>query len=114
MKKIIPVAALAALLAGCAGQASEPLLAVHGDGTNSVGYHRASHDRPHAGQWAVAAIGTPFYLAFKTVVCASSIVIAAPAAAVIALADSPYATGVSELGDGVASNCGPPYVLSPS
>ena len=39
---------------------------------------------------------------------------AAPTAAVIALTDSPYAMGVDKLGDGVATNCGPPYVLSPS
>ena len=68
----------------------------------------------HAGQWAVAIIGTPVYLAMKTVVCGASLVVAAPTAAVIALADSPYAMGVDKLGDGVATNCGPPYVLSPS
>lgn len=68
----------------------------------------------HAGQWAVAIIGTPVYLALKTVVCGASLVVAAPTAAVIALSDSPYAMGVDKLGDGLATNCGPPYVLSPS
>ena len=69
---------------------------------------------PHAGQWAVAIVGTPVYLAFKTVICGASLVVAAPTAAVITLADSPYAMGVDKLGDGIAANCGPPYVLSPS
>lgn len=78
-------------------------------------YRHGFSDRPpaHAGQWAVAIIGTPVYLAFKTAVCGATLAIAAPAAAVGALSYSPHAPDVDELGDGVAWNCGPPYVLSP-
>ena len=84
-----------------------------GYGTDQAIDARGAHG-PHAGQWAVAIIGTPVYLAFKTVICGASLVVAAPTAAVIAISDSPYAMGVDKLGDGVATNCGPPYVLSPS
>lgn len=69
---------------------------------------------PHVGQWAVAIVSTPVYLATKTVVCSASFVVAAPVAAVIARSDSSYALGVEMLGDGVAINCGPPYALSQS
>jgi hypothetical protein len=60
-----------------------------------------------------ASSAPPFLLAFKAVVCAGSLVIAAPTAAVIALADGPASEGVEVLGDGVARNCGPPYILTP-
>jgi hypothetical protein len=62
----------------------------------------------------VSAVGTPFYLAFKTAFCAASVAIAAPVAAVAAMSESPFAPQArQDLGDGVAQNCGPPYVLSP-
>lgn len=67
----------------------------------------------NAGEVMVAVVGTPFLLAFKTVVCAGSLVVAGPTAAVLALADGPASEGVEVLGDGVAKNCGPPYILTP-
>lgn len=70
-------------------------------------------DTSDAGEVVVAVVGTPFLLAFKTVVCAGSLVVAGPAAAVLTLADGPAAEGIEVLGDGVAQNCGPPYVLTP-
>ncbi|MDH3660715.1 MAG: hypothetical protein OEU92_11955 [Alphaproteobacteria bacterium] len=76
--------------------------------------HASGGQSRHAGQWAVAIAGTPVYLALKTAVCSASLVGAAPTAAVIALADNPYAMGVDQLGDGIAANGDPPYVLSPS
>lgn len=82
-----------------------------GDG-DAVALH--GQNDVHAGKVAVAVIGTPVYLALKAVVCGASLVVAAPTAAIIALSDSPHAIGVDKLGDGVATNCGPPYVLSPS
>jgi hypothetical protein len=107
MKKLMAVVGMAALLFGCANTSGDA-------GSTAYRQGAAARPAPHAGHWAVAVIGTPFYLAFKTVACAGTIVVAAPIAAVSALADSPYILTVDELGDGVAANCGPPYVLSPS
>jgi hypothetical protein len=68
----------------------------------------------HPGDAVVSAVGTPFYLVFKGVVCVASVAIAAPVAGLVALSDSRYAPEVQEsLGDGVSQNCGPPYVLRP-
>ena len=63
--------------------------------------------------WAVSIVGTPFALVFKTAVCAASLVIAAPIAGLLVLDPDPYSQGHEILGEGIASNCGPPYVLSP-
>lgn len=79
--------------------------------SDAAGYgksHASGAQNSHAGQWAVAIVGAPVYLALKTVVCSAGLLVAAPAAAVTALSDSPYAMGVDQLGDGVATNCGPP------
>ncbi len=115
MTKTITAVALSLFLFGCAKGSDHSSLPSYSDPAvyNS---HLSDYPgrKPHAGEWAVAAIGTPFYLAFKTAVCGASLAVAAPAAAAIALTDSPYGMTVSELGDGVAANCGPPYVLSPS
>jgi hypothetical protein len=68
----------------------------------------------HPGDAAVSVVGTPFYLAFKTVVCMASVAIAAPVAGLAALSESRFAPEIRrDLGDGVNQNCGPPYVLSP-
>jgi hypothetical protein len=66
-----------------------------------------------AAGWAVSIVGTPFALGFKTVVCAASLVVAAPIAGVLALGVDPSGEGYQALGDGIAQNCGPPYVISP-
>jgi len=63
--------------------------------------------------WAVSVVGTPFALGFKTVVCAASLVVAAPIAGVMVLSPDPSDQGLEILGDGIANNCGPPYVVSP-
>ena len=112
MSKIAVAVAMPLLLLGCA--ASEEESPNHTASLANNGHvdavSHSDHQKPDAGQWAVAVIGTPFYLAFKTAACGVSLVVAAPAAAVSALAGRPYGT----LGDGIAANCGPPYVLSPS
>jgi hypothetical protein len=64
--------------------------------------------------WAVSIVGTPFALGFKTAVCAASLVVAAPIAGLLVLGPDPYDEGLEILGDGIAHNCGPPYVISPS
>jgi hypothetical protein len=68
---------------------------------------------PSATGWAVSIIGTPFALGFKTVVCAATVVVAAPVAGFLALGVDPSGEGYQALGDGIAQNCGPPYVVSP-
>jgi hypothetical protein len=68
----------------------------------------------HPGDAALSAVGTPFYLVFKSIVCVASVAIAAPVAGIAALSESRFASETrSDLGDGVSQNCGPPYVLSP-
>jgi hypothetical protein len=68
---------------------------------------------PSPAGWAVSIVGTPFALVFKTAVCAASLVIAAPIAGLLVLDPDPYGEGHEILGAGIASNCGPPYVVSP-
>ena len=75
---------------------------------------RAEGGGARAGDVVVSALGTPFYLAFKGVVCVASVAMAAPVAGLVALSDSPRVPEVqATLGDGVSRNCGPPYVLHP-
>lgn len=114
MKKIVSLFSLCLFLLGCTNASDQRSPTVYNHQNTYGAALNNSPRHPHAGQWAVAAIGTPFYLAFKTAVCGATLVVAAPAAAALAIADSPYGMGMDELGDGVASNCGPPYVLSPS
>ncbi len=117
MYRVFLALSLPFLIQSCAAQKAPPThpASLYSDRAGSTSYHASgARYSPHAGQWAVAVIGTPVYLAFKTVVCGASLVVSAPTAAIIALSDSPYAMGVDKLGDGVAANCGPPYVLSPS
>ena len=73
----------------------------------------ATRTSPTAAGWAVSIIGTPFALVFKTVVCGASLVLAAPAAGFLTLGVDPSGEGYEVLGDGIAQNCGPPYVVSP-
>ena len=63
--------------------------------------------------WAVAVVGTPFALVFKTAICAASLAIAAPIAGILVLDPDPYSEGHEILGEGIANNCRPPYVVSP-
>jgi hypothetical protein len=87
---------LAVALAGCASSSGPPM-----------------SDSP-AGNTAVAVIGTPFLLVFKTATCVITLAVAAPAAGILALGVDPYGDGFDYLGSGVANNCGPPYVLTPT
>ena len=61
---------------------------------------------------AVNVIGTPFYALFKATACVASVVIAAPAAGLIALTDRPDKAAMRRsLDEGVGENCGGSYVL---
>ena len=102
--RVIAMAALIALaVAGCASTS-----ATTGAGSSDPG---APARGPSGGDWALSVVGTPFLLVFRTAVCASSLVLAAPISAMLALADSPE--GLDTLSDGLAQNCGGPYVLAP-
>ena len=116
---------LALALAACAGSpdpavsetAPVPAAMVSGTGAAAVspgaGPVPESKASPSAAGWAVSIIGTPFALGFKAVVCTASVVIAAPVAGILALGLDPTGEGYQALGDGLAQNCGPPYVVSP-
>ncbi|HEX6145107.1 MAG TPA: hypothetical protein VFZ01_20505 [Geminicoccaceae bacterium] len=115
------IAWMAAALAGCAASESPPEVLtgppVAGTGTVVVGepppevvYERVVHP----GDAALSVLGTPFLLAFKGIVCVASAVVAAPTSALVALSEPRLAGPTSAtLGDGLAANCGPPYVISP-
>jgi hypothetical protein len=106
MPRKILVVLLALALAACA-TSNGPPPSTGGGGKTARG------PTTSAAGWAVAIIGTPFALAFKTVVCGASLVVAAPVAGMLTLgADA--GEGYRVLGDGLATNCGPPYVVSPS
>lgn len=62
----------------------------------------------HPGDAALSAVGTPFYLVFKSVFCVAIAAIAAPVAGIAALSESRFASEARrDLGDGVDQNCGP-------
>jgi type IV pilus biogenesis protein CpaD/CtpE len=90
MRKTILPALLSAAIAGCA---STP---------------------PPGGNNLAAAVGTPVYLALKGPFCVVTVAIAAPLAGLSGFAPTAEAQELrSGLGDGIAENCGPPYVLTP-
>jgi hypothetical protein len=87
----ILAAAMAGALGGCAAQS----------GQNSP-------------DQLISAIGTPFYVAFKIPTCVATVLIAAPTAGATGLAEGYDAREVRhDLGEGVAYNCGPPWILTP-
>lgn len=88
------IAALALFLTGCASDQAQP-----SSGSS-------------AGNTFISIVGTPFLIAFKIPFCAASVAIAAPLAGVAALTPDGHDTQQA-LGAGLASNCGPPYVVNP-
>ena len=100
---------LALMLAGCAASPAGPSESVPGAPSSQPSPPDADPART-----AVAVMGTPFFFAFKVAVCATTAVIAAPVAALLALVEEPHrGQKRQELNEGFARNCGPPYVLSP-
>lgn len=73
----------------------------------------AEPERAHGGDWVVSVLGTPFLWLFKGVACVTTVAIAAPAGAVLALRPDVYRQEAPFLGDSVATHCGSPWVLSP-
>jgi hypothetical protein len=88
------IAGLTLSLAGCASDATQP----------SGG--------PSAGNTFISVVGTPLLIALKIPFCAASIAIAAPLAGAAAMTPDGRDTEQA-LGAGLASNCGPPYVVNP-
>jgi hypothetical protein len=68
--------------------------------------------QPSASSVVLSVLGTPFLIAAKIPICTATLVIAAPAAGA---SESVESGGRARkiLADGVASNCGPPYLLTP-
>lgn len=91
MRKTLLLSLLGGAIAGCAGPAP-----------------------PQDGNNLAAMIGTPVYLALKGPFCVATVAIAAPLAGLSGFAPSAEAQELrSGLDDGIAENCGPPYVLAP-
>jgi len=89
---------LAAALPGCASTWHDPDNQSSGSSGNTF----------------LAVVGTPFLIAFKIPFCVASVVVAAPLAGVTGLSPDPDSRETQQaLGDGVAQNCGAPWVLSP-
>ena len=108
MSRSILTLALVMALAACATGSAPPPAA--GETAAPV----STKPGPSPAGWAVSIIGTPFALVFKTAFCAASLVVAAPIAGLLVLDPDPSsAAGQEILGDGIASNCGPPWVVSP-
>lgn len=112
----IMLGALALVLAGCATSEPPPVVAVADDPAVTGDPAMAVRYEPvvHPGDAVVSAVSAPFLIVFRGVVCAASVVVAAPTAALVSLSE-PRLIGptTASLGDGLAANCGPPYVLSP-
>jgi hypothetical protein len=107
MSRKILILLLALALSACAAGRA-PSASSNGAGSTSSGPSAS------ASGWAVAIIGTPFVLGFKSAVCAATVVVAGPIAGILALGADPYNQGLEILGDGVAQNCGGSYVVSPT
>ncbi|MGH7263596.1 MAG: hypothetical protein ACREMB_01925 [Candidatus Rokuibacteriota bacterium] len=100
------VAALLALaLAGCAAR-SRPVSAY------GTAYEPAAGERAAVARDVLNVVATPFYVVFKAAVCATTLVLAVPAAAVVSVTDPASESWQRQnLDEGVAENCGPPWVL---
>jgi hypothetical protein len=119
----IMVSGLALGVAACAGPRDEPPEVLIGTPAASPDMVVTSQAPPpvvyerrvHPGDAALSVVGTPFLIAFRGVVCVASLAVAAPVAAVAAVVPDRQADHAarSSLGDGLATNCGPPWVISP-
>ena len=68
--------------------------------------------QPSASSVVLSVLGTPFLIAAKIPLCAATMAVAAPVAGL----SETVASGAEArrvLADGVQSNCGPPYLLTP-
>jgi len=99
---------LAVSLTACAAAPAGP-----SPGDGSAGAPPATS--PSLGSLIVAVVGTPFYLVYKTVVCAATIVIAPPVAGLAAMTDREDKNVIRQrIDEGTTQNCGGSWVLSPT
>jgi hypothetical protein len=71
---------------------------------------------PDDGAAVLAAFGTPFLIVAKIPVCILTVVVAAPVGAASSISDpaTPFGHDIRQgLADGISSNCGPPYAVTP-
>jgi hypothetical protein len=107
------------LLAGCATSSPQPAsrappaapdATFSTDGSVDTAPAPRRAYRTRASDVALSVVGTPFVFAFRTLVCATSAVVAGPTAALFAVSDDPRG-GFADLRHGLAQNCGPPYAV---
>ena len=107
MQRLLAIVLLVLTLAGCAMRPALPP-----ESTSEAPSSQPSPSDAATARTVLAVIGTPFFFLFKTVVCVTSAVIAAPSAAILALVEEPYRQQKRrELDDAFARNCSSPYVL---
>jgi hypothetical protein len=97
MRRIVPTLLLAGMVGACAAAPG----------------NEAQSD---AGGPLLAAVGTPFLIAFKVPVCVLTLAVAGPVAAANELGEDDNSLGQevhAGLADGIDQNCGPPYAISP-
>jgi hypothetical protein len=71
---------------------------------------------PSPGEVFAGIVGTPFLIALKIPVCAATIAIAGPVGGMSSISNPADGEGQElrrNLGDGLVSNCGPPYIVGP-
>jgi hypothetical protein len=103
----VTMALLVVLLGACSQTPSERQTAFGTPQATAV-----SAEAERRGRGAVNVIGTPFYALFKAVGCVGTVVLAAPAAAVLELTDRADKAAMRQsLNRGVGHNCGGSYVL---
>ena len=76
----------------------------------------ASVPAPPSGDAALAAVGSPLLVIGKLPLCILTLVAAAPVGALSEASDpaDPFGHDLrQDLSDGLAQNCGPPYVVAP-
>jgi hypothetical protein len=105
--RLMTMALLLPLVAACSQTPTERQTAFGAPQATAV-----SPEAERGGRSAVTVIGTPFYALFKAVGCVGTVVLAAPAAAVVELADRPDKAEMRQsLDRGVGHNCGGSWVL---
>jgi hypothetical protein len=84
-------------------------------GTPAPGTPAQGGEAPaHPGDVLVAVIGTPFYLVFKAVTCAGTLVLAPPVSALVAITDREDKASIRRnIDEGTSQNCGGSWILTP-
>jgi hypothetical protein len=110
MRQFLTTSLLAAALGACA---APPVQNAQVAGPSGAAPQPAPSD---GGDAVLAAFGTPFLIIGKIPVCIVTVAIAAPLGAVSEVSDPATEFGHElrqGLSDGIQSNCGPPYVVTP-